>query len=539
MQLHTTSTWVNPHESDFDLRLRHVREDAKARQRHYWLHSYNSDATRRLMDDLCSVLRVMYVVATETDEWYAKHRYPHVNLADALEHKWHYKLQSKFKMHPAVLAAVNQYRPKSAHTLVFEWPHVSETDPNRLAYTRDNRSGHEDRQTITTVGKYLTRHFPDMPDHAIRDLAARYAGFKFELWDTTSKIIHSVQEGPGSCMQWDSDEDHPYQVYDPRFGWRAAVRLNGHGQIVGRCLVYDDTQTERQRIGKIFVRSYAHKEGGYSHSDEGLEVWLREQGFSKSHTWEGCKLARIEHGWSVLAPYLDGDCKQVTDADTYLIINDSGRLLFDCTNGSHNTCGGRECDDCGNEHDEDDTTYVGRHEDHGVCPSCMDEYVLVYGRRGNQYYLHTDNAVYSDNTQEHYDPDYLTDNNMVELHDGDLVSQDDAVYLESRGEWWYADDNCVVHCEHDDRYEHVEDVVELADDTYADPDNTWECHVSGDRYHVFAHKRDRVMLSLLQPYADCQSDYVSVHVDHIEDFYANLDAITGSVNPILTAPTTI
>jgi hypothetical protein len=214
-------------------------------------------------------------------------------------------------------------------------------------------------------------------------------------------------------------------------------------------------------------------------------------------------------------------------------------LLFDCTNGSHNRCGGRECDDCGNDHDEDETTYVGRHEDHGVCPSCIEDYTLVYGRRGNQYYLHDNNSVFSDSTQEYYDPEYLGDNNMVELHNGDIIDLDEAVYLESRGEYWHCNDDEVVFCQHDDKYEHIEDAVELADDTFADPDNTWECHVSGDTYHDVAHKHVRVMLSLLQPYADCESDYVSIHVDHIEHFYANLDAITGSVHPIITAPTSI
>lgn len=526
MQLHTTSTWVNPHESDFELRLRHAREEARAKQRKYWLHGYDSGAAIRLIDDLKNVLRTMHVVATCPDAVLSRTQLSNINVEDAKEHAWHADLQHRFKLHPAVIAAVHQYRPRSVHSLVFEWPHISKTDPNRLAYTRDNRSGHENRQVITTVGKYLTRHFPDMPDHAIRDLAARYAGYRFELWDTTSKIIQSVQEGPSSCMQWDDgDEDnHPYRTYDPRFGWRAAVRLNGHGQIVGRCLVYDDTQTDRQRIGKIYVRSYAHKEGGYSHSDEGLEAWLREQGFAKSHTWDGCKLARIEeNSWGdFLAPYLDGDCKRVTDCDTHLIINETGRLLFDCTNGSHNTCGGRECDDCGNDHDEDDTTYVGRHEDHGVCPSCIEDYTLVYGRRGNQYYLHDDNIVWDIHGHEAYDPEFLADNNMVELHNGDIVELDEAVYLETRGEYWLADDDQVVFCEHDDVYEHIDDVVELEDGTYADPDNTWTCHVSGNIYHEAAHKRERVLLSILG--ADLEHDYVSVHEDNIDAFEANLDA---------------
>ena len=519
MQLHTTSTWVNPHESDFELRLRHAREEARAKQRSYWLLGYDGAAALRLIDDLKHVLRTMNLVAIETDAWYVARHYPNIRMEDAQEHKWHYKLQSKFKMHRAVLAAVEQYRPRSVHSLVFEWPHVSETDPNRLAYTRDNRSGHEDRQVITTVGKYLARHFPDMPDHAVRDLAARYAGYRFEMWDTTERIIRSVQEGPASCMQWGEEtdyNDHPYRAYDPNLGWRAAVRLDGHGHIVGRCLVNVETKT--------FVRSYAHKDGGYSHSDEGLETWLREQGFSKDSDWIGCKLAMIDNGWGkFMAPYLDGDCKRVKQTGNYLFVCEEGPYVFECTNGSYEEDYGRECDDCGDSHDEDSTTWVGRHEDHGVCPSCSRDYTYVYGRRGNQYYIHNDNAVSDACGDEWYDPEFLGDNNMVVLHDGDIVSMDDAVYLEGRGEYWHVNDDDIVFCDHDDRYEHIEDVTELEDGTYADPDNIWTCHVSGDIYHEVAHKRERVLLSLLT--VDFEHDYVSVHEDNIHEFHVDFEAI--------------
>ena len=529
MQLHTTSTWVNPHESDFDLRRRHDREDREAHHRHYKLHNYNGGQARRLFDDLAAVLRSMAVAAE--DEFYTARHYPHIKREDALEHKWHANLQSRFKAHPAVFAAMVDWQPHSVHNLVFEWPHVSETDPNRLAYTRDNRSGHADRQTVTTVGKYLARHFPGMQDHAIRDLAARFAGYHFELWDTTDDIIRSVQDGPASCMQWENDCDHPYEVYAPALGWRAAVRLDGQKNIVGRCLVY-----ESDRISKRYVRSYAHKEGGYSHSDEGLEAWLREQGYDKHYNWDGCRLARIEswEGSTFLAPYLDGDTKRVADAGTYLVVDPNGRLLFDCTDGGHGNCGGRECDNCGADHDEEDTTWVGRHGDYGVCPDCMDNFTYVLGRRGTSYYIHQDDAVHDAHDGQAYDPEYLADNNMVELHDGDITCQDNAVYLETRGEWWDVDDCDVVFCEHDDTHEHIEDVVQLADDTWADPDNTWECHVSGDRYHNDAHKRERVQLSTLN-----NQEEIYVHEDNIEEYYANLDAITGSTHPILAVTTTV
>ena len=97
---------------------------------------------------------------------------------------WHRDLQERFSLHPAVVKALNSgLVPDDWKLLTLEWPHVSETDESRLAYTRDERGGLENRQVITAVGKYLRRHFPSASDHAIRDLVALYGGgdsqFKF------------------------------------------------------------------------------------------------------------------------------------------------------------------------------------------------------------------------------------------------------------------------------------------------------------------------------------------------------------------------
>ena len=91
------------------------------------------------------------------------------------EHRaWFRRETRKYKLHPVVEAALDVCRPDDWHQLLLEWPHMAESDPARLAYTRDERSGEADRQTVTTIGKYLTRHFSEMTDHKVRDLAALY-----------------------------------------------------------------------------------------------------------------------------------------------------------------------------------------------------------------------------------------------------------------------------------------------------------------------------------------------------------------------------
>ena len=69
---------------------------------------------------------------------------------------WHRDLQDRFALHPAVVKALNSgLVPDDWKLLTLEWPHVSETDELRLAYTRDERGGLDNRQVITAVGKYL------------------------------------------------------------------------------------------------------------------------------------------------------------------------------------------------------------------------------------------------------------------------------------------------------------------------------------------------------------------------------------------------
>jgi hypothetical protein len=523
---HTTSTWVNPHESDFELRLRHAREEAQRKQREYHLFAYDGARAWSVMQDLARVLDRLGQLA----DWYPTERrlrneFPHLNFDDVQEHRWHRHLQRRFELHPAIRDAVFNYRPVSTHALVFEWPHVSETDPNRIAYTRDNRGGHDDRQVVTTVGKYLTRHFPTMPDHVIRDAALRYASFKFELWDTSEKIVKSVQHGPNSCMKWDDLADcewehHPYVTYSPAYGWRAAVRLDGGGNIVGRCLANVKSMT--------FVRSYTPRHDGYSHSDEALEVWLRDQGFSKAGSWDGLYLLRIENadGWheNILAPYLDGNLKNVEetclDGMRVLQVSESGGWLCDRTDGRANEEERAHCDHCESSVDEDDLSSVGYHGDQRVCSSCIDDsYRYAYGRRGSQYYVYEDDAVWSEDADAWYHTEYLSDNNMVELHNGDVVCSDNAVYLESRDEYWRHDADEVVYCDHDEVYEHIDDVVLLHDQTYAHADNTWECHASGNTYHTDSDYAERTMLSVI----DGQKR-VSVHEDYIDEFEVDLDA---------------
>ena len=433
------------------------------------------------------------------------------------QHSWHAALQSKHQFHSAVRDAVLNYPPADWHQLTLEYPHTSTTNPSMIAYTRSEDHGNADRQTITSVGKYLRRHFPSMPDHVLRDYVMRYGEHTFAMWDTIDRIIKSVQDGPSSCMQWrgrdegDSD-DHPYNAYDPKFGWRAAVRLNGEGQIVGRCLVnvYDEP---------IFVRSYAHKQDGYSHSDEALEVWLRDQGFRRADSWEGCKLALIPQDRSFLAPYLDGNIKTVSRMSDHLLVDEDGEWTCESTNGYPTEHDSFCCPDCDEHVDEDDTVSTGYHGDHTVCRGCADyNYILVIGRNGSEYYVHQDNATYVESQEQYYDDDYLDRNGIIQLDDGEYEHIDYAVHLEYSDMWVAQDDDRAVYTV-DDQYEHIDDCVLLHNGDYALRDDAWQCDINGEWYH------DDELDQRIEFCSLTTQSILQAHEDNIEDeFGADLDA---------------
>jgi hypothetical protein len=243
------------------------------------------------------------------------------------------------------------------------------------------------------------------------------------------EMIDAVQNGPKSCMQG-GFRTHPYSVYDPQYGWHMAVRREG-SSIVGRCLCLDHNGR------KLFVRSYRTNENGYSHSDEGMNAWLEEQGYTHESGWpNGARVAEIWDGGELVLPYIDGNESHVCAHGKYLTIDENGDYDGCQTNGYAESSGDQvSCADCGNDFDEDDGCYVGYHEDHHVCSDCESDYSYAYGRNGNQYYVPDDDIVYVND--EKYHSDYLDHYNIVySEHDGEYFLVDDCVLLDNTTSDW-------------------------------------------------------------------------------------------------------
>lgn len=392
---------------------------------------------------------------------------------------WLFREMDKYPLHSVIEAAIKVSRPHNWQLMFFEWPHVSEGDRSKIAYTQNEDKGRRDIQTVTSVGKYLRRHFPALTDHEIRDLSARYGSADtYKLVHTTAEMIYHLHRGPGSCMVWgenravhchDGVSRHPYEAYDPKYGWHMAVRICGD-DTVGRALCMTKPDGT-----KYFVRTYARPANGtngYSQADNGMENWLSDQGYSKHTSWDdGERMAYHGAGDYFLAPYLDGSDKRVRVSNGCIVIDsDDGDYICDQTGGVptyvDEDC--FDCEDCGDSTRDDDGYWVGYNDDTHVCESCYEnDYVYGYGRRGRQYSFPSNDAVYVDSQQEYYHDSWLDDNNIVYLENGEYDHTDNAI--EINGDWYHIDDERICRTMDTDEFM-------LCDE------GCWQCTESGDWY---------------------------------------------------------
>jgi hypothetical protein len=409
---------------------------------------------------------------------------------------WFNQQRQRHPLHPAVFDIMTEhmYRAADWQQLLLEWPHKSITDPNRIAYTRDEKSamhnGDSDaKAVVTTIGKYLTRHFPDAPSNLIRDIGAKYTyGGSTVITKDMNEMVNAVINGPRSCMSssfdilcHDKEERHPYEVYDPSLGWGMAVRTDTDGMVLGRCLVHESEDGD-----KGFVRSYKRERDYASHSgtDEAIEAYLKGLGYAKWSGWpDHIRIMRypLRRGEGFLMPYIDGGSQHVVEEDDTFHISRYNGYEASNTNGMLNghTC---TCDDCGEGMDEDDSYSIGYNGDTRVGQCCIDNYTRVQGRWRHVYYVHNDNAV---QTQEGdwYDSEYLSDNDIVELHDGDYTHSDNAVYVESCDQYYHVDDDDICYAEDSNQHELREDCWQCTETRNWYTDNEDSVEVDGDLYH--------------------------------------------------------
>lgn len=378
---------------------------------------------------------------------------------------WAYRENDRI-IHPSVLRALKISPPKDLHQLVLEYPHISKD--GRLGYTQNDVKGEADIQTVTSPGKYIKRHFPDLADHVIRGLASLIEGYSF--LSTTKEMMEAVEEGPRSCMSWDrEDGENPYISYSPDLGWKVCVRHEAD-VIKARALVHEPTKT--------FVRTYAISDRGVTACND-MQSYLKEQGYSHRSSWPSeAKFLFIDNR----VPYLDGDqsADLVTqDGTQYFIPNEDGEYILDNTGGYYSTRSDEddddeddyicECANCSNSIYEGNSSYfIEYHEESRVCHSCVDDHPIVYGRNERQYRTHVDNVVTIDD---------------VDYHEEYLGDQCELRFIDSLNQYVHEED--AFYCEVDDHYHSIKDgaqLIHLVDGRTAAYANSWKCSISGGWY---------------------------------------------------------
>ena len=157
--------------------------------------------------------------------------------------------------------------------------------------------------------------------------------------------------------------------------------------------------------------------------------------------------------------------------------------------------------------DEEDlvSTYDGNGD--SVCESCIDRnYYYAYGRDGYEYYVHSDDMI--EVRGSYYHDEYLSDNNIVELDNGEYEELDYAINIDDR--WYSTDDDDVVLCCDTDEY------------AIAGYD-CWECDHTNQWY---SYAVDPVELCVPN---DKYGDSIRIHPDHIDQYEADLDAVDATL----------
>ena len=387
------------------------------------------------------------------------------------------------EIHPAIRTAIEKHdlgEPKDFRLMIAENPAVAE-DGERVAYWQTRPKMEKGIRTVTAIGKYLRRHYPKAQDHVLRDIAALAKPAKYEIWTSSDKIVEAAMLGPTSCMKWKGSEEyvdnlitgktcHPYRAYHPSHGWSVAVRLKGN-TILGRALLH----------GKVYVRSFAAADesdldAGYSNSDEGLQAWLKSQGYTHKSCWpEGTPLGNTKslgYGQEML-PYLDGGTDTVTREDDKFIIDSDGEIQADHTDGSFEedcwTCD--HCEESFGSHQGYQTTW-----DNGrICQCCVEsDYHYAIHRNGLGYLARCEDTIEGRNGDYYYTP-HLDAMNMFVVG-GYAVNEDEAIEIGVTGEYILRDEVADEDDEYPVGYRYVEIegcAVELSDAVWCIQEKVW------------------------------------------------------------------
>lgn len=255
--------------------------------------------------------------------------------------------------------------------------HISEEDPQQIAFFASEDHAKAWRITRMKPGKYLTRFFGEvLSKKSIAAMAEWWRsgtkpvngkGPALKFASTPDEIVRVYANGPDSCMYGD-DCVRVYGAGDLAIAYFEDLDNSGVEEVAARCLCRPEK--------KVFGRCYGEDEDANF-----LISLLRKNGWQSIYeqptAFDGAKILaeRDEHGW--VMPYMDHGGVSWSDDQSHFVM--SRAYDFECDS----TCGYIEidefqCEECGTSMREGDSYTAYSHwDDHPVgemrvCCSCYE-----------------------------------------------------------------------------------------------------------------------------------------------------------------------
>ncbi|MBW1672075.1 MAG: hypothetical protein JRJ45_00265 [Deltaproteobacteria bacterium] len=344
--------------------------------------------------------------------------------------------------------------------------HCSKKQPGKIAYTPDYGYLLNNRQVRSSLSKYLTKYNPTIaiPSHVLSVLVGMikqsayglsFASTPFELMSIYNDTSHISSCMSYSVDSYQTDNIHPVSVYSyPNNGVSLAYIKNDNNEVISRAIV-------RNNNGILeFNRCYG--------DIDLMKAKLLNQGYVYNVKYmEGARLALVKtNSGRIICPFIDmydnGQAGQwgvtIDEWHNCLIVGRHGDCLSsDYQTGlleSDNDDDQVTCDCCSDLVDSDNTTSV----DYSVvCDDCLESY-FIYCENVDHYVNENDDELeYTESGEPVYSFNIMGYSGYIRIANGEIISEDDAVLVDSSGEYERVDD--CTYCDDAGAWELSENTV--------------------------------------------------------------------------------